>query len=159
MKRFAVLALSALAVAAAGAEAISAHTLLSSGWTYTDGSLCVLGSAAAQHPPAGGYSGASVESYNNYHWLGCSGNRDKPPGHLLVRRQWYKWNGSAWYVCNDSGNVRNATTTWTISHQRTFTTAICGSGWYGTQAYGVVYENVGGWRGGSVWSGAHYLPA
>ena len=144
-------------VLAAGAA--YGHTLLSYGATYQDADLCVLGAAHIQHGSAVVDSGADVTSVNNVRYLGCSGEKAQDPYRIALRRQLYRWESTAWVVCNDSGWIYNASRTSEVHHQRTFQSAICGPRYYGTMGSGWVYQNVGGWSGGGVWSDYHWLPA
>jgi len=141
------------------ATAAYGHTLQSYGTTFTDSDLCVFGSAHIQHGSAVIDSGADVRSVGNWHTLGCSGEKALDPYWIALRRQLYRWDSNAWVVCNDSGWVYNTTRTAQVWHQRTFQSAICGARYYGTMGTGFVYQNVGGWSGGSVWSDYHWLPA
>jgi hypothetical protein len=141
------------------ATAAYGHTLQSYGTTFTDSDLCVFGSAHIQHGSAVIDSGADVRSVGNWHSLGCSGEKAQDPYWIALRRQLYRWDSNAWVVCNDSGWVYNTTRTAQVWHQRTFQSAICGARYYGTMGSGFVYQNVGGWSGGSVWSDYHWLPA
>ncbi len=79
-----------------------------------------------------------------------------PRGWLTDRSVLYKWNGSAWNQCGDSGWYSNGGT------QNRFTPtffwgAACGAAaWYGTWGYG--YQWTGSaWNGGGAWSGYIYL--
>jgi hypothetical protein len=141
------------------ATAAYGHTLQSYGTTFTDSDLCVFGSAHIQHGSAVIDSGADVRSVGNWHSLGCSGEKAQDPYWIALRRQLYRWDSNAWVVCNDSGWIYNTTRTAQVWHQRTFQSAICGARYYGTMGSGFVYQNVGGWSGGSVWSDYHWLPA
>ena len=157
MKRIApVLAGVALVLAVSTA---SAHTLLSYGTTFKDGDLCVFGSSHIQHGSAVIDSGADVMSVSNGPYLGCSGDKAQDPYSIALRRQLYRWETNAWVVCNDSGWVYNTSRTARVYHQRTFQSAICGARYYGTMGSGFVFQNVGGWSGGGVWSDYHWLPA
>jgi hypothetical protein len=153
-----VLAAAALAVVVATGVA-SGHTVQSYGRTYQDSHLCVFGSAHVQHGSAVLDSGADVVSVGNWPYLGCSGEKMQDPYYITLRRQLYRWESNAWLVCNDSGWVYNTSRTAQVYHQRTFSSAICGTRYYGTMGSGFVYQNVGGWSGGGTWSGYHWLPA
>lgn len=157
MKRIALISAAAALVAAGGAA--YGHTLLSYGLTYKDSDLCVFGSAHIQHGSAVIDSGADVMSVSHWPYLGCSGEKAQDPYWIALRRQLYRWEGSSWVVCNDSGWVYNTTRTAQVYHQRTFQSAICGARYYGTLGSGYVYQNIGGWSGGGAWSDYHWLPA
>jgi hypothetical protein len=154
------LVLTAAVVAVAIATGVAyGHTVQSYGTTYKDGSLCVLGSAHIQHGSAPLDSGADVISVGNWPYLGCSGEKFQDPYAITLRRQLYRWETNAWVLCNDSGWVYNTSRTAQVYHQRTFSSVICGARYYGTMGSGWVWQNVGGWRGGGVWSDYHWLPA
>lgn len=83
---------------------------------------------------------------------------DEPPGWLAARQDVYRWDGSAWSVCFSSG--------WTFSDADVEAwgqtsgggPAPCGAGWYGTMAFGAVYDGAA-WQGTDrgVWSGYVWL--
>lgn len=157
MKRIALFAVAVgLAVTAGVAYG---HTLHQYGTTFQDSDLCVRGSAHVQHGSAVIDSGADVQSVGHWPYLGCSGEKAQDPYYIALRRQLYRWEGSSWQVCNDSGWVYNTFRTAQVYHQRTFASAICGPRYYGTMGSGFVFQNVGGWSGGGTWSGYHWLPA
>jgi hypothetical protein len=149
----------AAVVAGATAAAAYAHTVGNQPIVYSDSATCVRGAAWIQHSSSAVIdSAASVNAIGKWPNLGCSGEKLFDPYHMYVRRQLYSWNGSSWVLCNDSGTVYNTSRTWWVAHQRQFGSAICGARYYGTQQTGHVYE-YGVWKGGSVWSGYHWLPS
>jgi hypothetical protein len=156
LKRIGVFA-AAIALVAVTASAY-AHTVQSYGRTFTDSDLCVYGSAHVQHGSAVIDSGADVQSVGNWPTLGCAGEKAQNPYWIALRRQLYRWETDAWVVCNDSGWVYNTVRTAQVWHQRTFQSAICGHRYYGTMGSGFVWQDVGGWSGGGVWSNYHWLP-
>ena len=157
MKRIVLMTSAAALLIASGAA--YAHTLLSYGTTFQDSDLCVLGSAHIQHGGAVIDSGADVTATGQIRYVGCSGEKAQDPYWIALRRQLYRWETNAWVVCNDSGWVYNTSRTARVYHQRTFQSAICGARYYGTMGSGFVFQNVGGWSGGGVWSDYHWLPA
>jgi hypothetical protein len=76
----------------------------------------------------------------------------RPAGSLALRLQTWRWNGSAWGVCVDSGYIYNSSATYGLGAWYTYGSQTpCGDGYYGTMGYGYQYN--GGWKGGAEWSG------
>jgi hypothetical protein len=66
----------------------------------------------------------------------------------------YRWNGSSWQVCANSGWIYNQTARSYISNSRQWTSMPCGGGTYNNLGFSQAFEN-GVWLGGSRWSGNH----
>lgn len=85
---------------------------------------------------------------------------NRQPGWLTSRIQLYFWDGLSWVNCADSGWIYNTTTTWQLSQSWLYRfDPPCGSGYYGTQAFGYYLNSTPSgrvWRGGTVWSGYQY---
>jgi hypothetical protein len=147
-----------------------AHYVYQSGWTYRTSFDCEWTYSEISHGVYhGGYS--KVEGFsaqvnqvppfwtNNY----CGGGFNRPAGYLIDRAVLYRWNGSAWAVCRDTGWVYNSSNVagftiwdeWSVGDWGD--PSPCGAGSY--QTHGASFEYNGGWRGGWLWSGAHWLPA
>jgi hypothetical protein len=140
-----------------GAVAAYAHTVGVDVTTYEGPRQCIKQSAWTQHSSAPLDSAADVRSTDNQpEVFPCGPEKYKPAGHLGVRREAFKWTGSSWALFNNSGWIYNGSSAFQIYHQRQWSSLPQGAGYYGTMGHGNVYDN--GWKGGSVWSGDHYLP-
>jgi hypothetical protein len=87
----------------------------------------------------------------------CGNAFARPAGYLTMKNQIYKWDGYQWTMCVDRAWVYNSTTTSSMQVLNNPGYLLCGPGYYGLQTGDFIYN--GGWYGGSLWSGYHYLPA
>jgi hypothetical protein len=138
-----LLALVAVPVAAA-------HFVYTSG-TYARGPICVNGgSGIAEGPPQ-----VIAEGWTQSYAQGvCLTAKNMPAGHLSLRRQLYRWNGSAWTLCANSGWQANSSPTSYHAISRQWTRMPCGTGWYDHLGEAWAYYN-GQWLGGGRWAGNH----
>ena len=136
-----------------------AHYVYQGGTVATWGSgYCTNARAEVSHGDGRGYRKADNEAkVDNFYWnFKCTDPRVWPSGYMITQADYYKYNGSSWYLCKDAG--------WTYSQDSTGKVVQaareylpCGRGYYGTRAWSYIKDN-GTWNGGSIWSGHHYLP-
>lgn len=147
-----VVLLYAVAVALAAVPAALADFVYTSG-NYVRGPICVNGgSGIAEGPPQ-----VIAEGWTQSWGQGvCLTAKNMPAYHLALRRYLYRWSGSSWYVCADSGWHMNESPTSYKSIWRQWSQMPCGSGWYNN--YGVAYAFYEGqWLGDGRWAGNHYF--
>lgn len=116
-----------------------------------------------------GYGGGNAQSavfaqtYANGY--SCSSAWYRPPNHLITAIQLYKWTGSGYGLCKDSGWYSNTVSAWGWILTWDFgSTAPCGTGLYHNAGFGYQWNN--GWLGGYLTSqpdlvlyGAQFLAA
>ncbi len=97
-------------------------------------------------PNTSGYRAHSqVINYSN------SDQLNAPTGELAAANVQFKWNGSAWAVCRDSGVQYSWFSTWSWWIMTEQGTPPCGYGWYQTRAGGWGWNGIAGqWQGGFV---------
>jgi hypothetical protein len=146
-----------------------AHYVYANVWTrWTNTSNCVRAYAEISHGSDGnGYVKVGTASYKYMSLpspLPCFYIHNRPPGWISAKWVLWKWSGSYWYVCTQSGTRYNTTTTYklTLAHGWAHLSyPPCRAGWYQTVGYGYVYHN-GTWypspAAGKIHSGTHYLP-
>jgi hypothetical protein len=149
------LLLFALVVAGVAAPAASAHLLYTSG-LYTKDPLCVGGTSAIAEGPPQAMADVYTQSVDPLHAI-CLTAKNMPVGYLALKRQIWRWNGSAWKLCAGSGWIYNSSKTSYMQSFRQWKSGMpCGAGWYNNLGYGYAYVN-GIWYGGNRWSGNHYF--
>lgn len=80
----------------------------------------------------------------------------QPAGHIANFSRLWKWNGSSWFVCRDSGWAYTSFVTESLVPTWKWGSAPCGSGYYGNHAFGAHYR-YGQWLvSGPTWSGYLY---
>lgn len=79
-----------------------------------------------------------------------------PAGWLANATVVYRWNGSAWSNCRDSGFYYSSGAWATLNVTWNFLTPPCGDGFYATNNYGFAWDG-GGWRGSPSGIFAGYL--
>jgi hypothetical protein len=130
----------------------AAHFVYTSG-NYVRGPICVSGgSGIAEGPPqviAEGWTQAFGQGV-------CLTAKNVPAYHLALRRHLYRWNGSSWALCANSGWVYNTSPTSYKSIWRQWAQMPCGGGWYDHLGESWAYYN-GQWLGGARWAGNHYF--
>lgn len=102
----------------------------------------------------GGYSRSTI-----YSQLPRGTFWNRPPGYIYNQIILFKWNGSGWGSCRDSGGYTNQVTTYGFFLTWNFgSNPPCGVGYYGTAANAYVWDG-GRWRGqgGGLWSGYLHL--
>jgi hypothetical protein len=148
--------LAALMSAVLVAQPASAHAPSTTKMVYMGGSLCVINKSqiTANHT-TGELSASASTSFRVYSGGNCSTIDVLPPGHIAVRYDLQKWNGSAWESCRSTGWVLNSGA-W--NYEVTVSTphgpAPCGRGHYRTQGSSLVW-NGSAWVGGSAESPSH----
>jgi hypothetical protein len=93
---------------------------------------------------------------------GCAAGVNLPYGWAAVRVDLWKWNGSAWGICNRSNWTYGATGSdqWGLTGPSVIFpysgSQGCGQGWYGTMARACVWDG-SKWHCGSAWSGYEFV--
>ncbi|WP_448601162.1 hypothetical protein [Thermoflexus hugenholtzii] len=141
---------------------VYAHVVYQQGWVYWSQDDCVFGRSEISHGNYGkGYVRVDTQAYRGTStpsgYYPCSTYMNRPPGFMAQKVVLYKWTGSQWAVCWETPWLYNPIETWWIMFDTHFMNVPCGSGYYAN--YGAHFEYNGGWHGGWIWSGAHYLPA
>ncbi|MBI4310174.1 MAG: hypothetical protein HY681_00205 [Chloroflexi bacterium] len=99
----------------------------------------------------------SVEAYSQFSGQNCAVFFTRPANYLKLKNEWYFWYNDHWAVCSYTDWMYNPTSMWAMTYYYDFgASPECGATDYATNGEG--YEYDGGWHGGSVWSGSHYLP-
>jgi hypothetical protein len=134
-----------------------------SGYTDSTGPQCAYNWSHIYRPAfsSTAYASGGVRSLvadnGSYCPIGVWSSR--PPGYLAVRLVVWKYNSGREFVCKSTGYTYNpgsaSRLSRTTSMGKRYNTA-CGPGYYGTVAYGYVF-NDGRWQGGYIWSGWKYL--
>ncbi|MCW8384640.1 hypothetical protein [Streptomyces justiciae] len=142
----------------------SAHYVYEGGWTYRTQYDCTANRVETSHGKYNeGFSRSEVAAWEE-NWLGfqCTFPSSRPAGYIRTRIEFYKWNSSkkVWQLCwKNKGwwkNTRNAQQIDVGVRYKNGGRGLCGAGWYGTTAHGHQYN--GGWHGGAMFSGSHWLP-
>lgn len=140
-----------------------AHATGNSGYTDSVGPQCVYNWSHIYRPwySRAAYASGGVRSLvaNNGSYCPIGVWRSRPPGYLAVKLSVWKYNSGNQFVCRSTGYAYNTSNTSRLSRKKfmgkRYDTA-CGRGYYGTVAYGYVF-NDGQWQGGYLWSGWKYL--
>jgi hypothetical protein len=142
----------AVAVALVAVPVAAAHFVYTSG-NYVRGPICVNGgSGIAEGPPQ-----VIAEGWTQSFGQGvCLTAKNMPAYHLSLRRQLYRWNGSGWILCANSGWQANESPTSYRSISRQWSQMPCGGGWYDHLGEAYAFHN-GQWLGGGRWAGNHYF--
>lgn len=86
----------------------------------------------------------------------CNWNMYQNAGNLAHYSKLWKWNGSTWVVCQESGWNYSTSMKDRMLQRFAYGVQPCGVGYYGNEAWGAQYAN--GWKvGTSVWSGYIYV--
>lgn len=148
----------AMALVWTTAGAASAHYIYDSGITYASSNDCAYGYSETSHGTGGGYSKSYILAEYHFSSADCAVYWKRPVGYLAVAFDLYKWTGSSWALCRYTNWYYNSTdTSQFILYAYYGSSPPCGNGYYAT--YGGNFEYNGGWHGGWLWSGYHYLPA
>ncbi|MFJ5546395.1 hypothetical protein [Streptomyces sp. NPDC093225] len=159
-----VAALAALTLLATSTAA-QAHYVYEKELTYyedpelSETPVCTEGRSEVSHGNGGGFSKSTVYSHTKDfdHLIRCGWDRYVPAGWIGSLETIWKWTGTEWAVCFDTGWRFNTATQWKTDFSR-YWNVPCGPGFYGVTANGYVWdEEWDEWRGGSVWSGYHEL--
>lgn len=146
------------------ASPASAHYIYNAAHVYVTGdSICTWARAEISHNTTNEYGGYVKSSVALDHALqtplgtySCKSERDALPGYLATAYDYYKWNGSAWYVCRYTNFYYNSTRTHKYEIYTRWSSPPCGRGYYGNMTYSYV-KTGGAWYGGDIWSGDHYI--
>ncbi|MGI5485045.1 hypothetical protein [Streptomyces lavendofoliae] len=145
------------------ASPASAHYVYQGGWTYRTDYDCTAQRSEISHGRYGdGYSKSDVAAWERTPISQCTYPSWRPGGYIRTKAELWKWlpAQNRWSKCYQTGWFYNTKTKQQISLQVTYKGGVkggkCGPGYYGTVAYG--HQNNGGWHGGAIWSGYHYLP-
>jgi hypothetical protein len=154
----------------------SAHYVYQNGftWANSNSSRCTWEYGESSHGQTGhGYMKGYVQGWQSYFngstIYNCAQAKSAGynshwylPTHNLRQTDFYfkyKGSGNGWSLCELTGHwVYNAKPSYglTVAGEMKGDLA-CGSGYYGTLAYGQAYYN-GNWQGGTKFSGGHFLP-
>lgn len=121
------------------------------GIAYNDGGDCNKVRAITEN--INGYMRSGAHIYTAYP---CWSPYTLPPGYIATLSLLYRWNGSAWGECRNSGWNYNGGYTSQFTPTFFWNATPCGSGYYGSVGYG--YHWNGSWKGGAFWSGYLYAP-
>jgi len=130
---------------------------LNYGYTYsTPTNDCTYNTAGAGRGAGGGSALSQVYAYEHSFSTGsCGAAWNRPPGSLAALIQFYRWSGSSWSLCRDSGWYYNNVSTWGWEVSWAFgSTPPCGAGYYHTAGFGSQFNGFS-WRGG--YRAADYL--
>lgn len=154
--RLGVLTSLAVGLAMALPQTAAAHYVYQSGWLYYSGSDCSYGYSEVSHGTGNGYSKSRITVSNNSGASGssCSGNFYRPAGYIRIRQIFMAQLAPGWGYCRDTGNLYNTYNTYVMEVARTHN-GKCGTTNYQTQS--IMHELNGSWKGGSLWSGNHWL--
>ncbi|MER7458908.1 hypothetical protein [Micromonospora sp. NPDC126480] len=140
-----------VALAAPPASAYTSDDL----YLFRSSNDCLWGQAVVDWKGTAGIASDVANVSSSWAWyppMYCAWLYDRPAGWLATSIQNWKWNGSSWYLCRDSGFLYNRSQS--ASNSYTWKLGIaCGTGWSGTMGQVFVWRD-NSWQGGSVWSGA-----
>jgi hypothetical protein len=146
----------ALASAGLIAQPASAHAPSTTKMVYTGGSLCVINTSrlTANHT-TGELTAFASTSFRVYSGGTCETIDVKPPGHIAVRYDLQRWNGSAWETCRSTGWMYNSGAwNYEVSVSNSHGASPCGRGYYKTRGTSLVWDG-SAWQGGSAESPYH----
>lgn len=159
---FAAFSFAAFVLTLISSSEAEAHTVYNRGNVYASSTNCTWSRADKSHGTGGGqhyaFTRSTYAQFTPWGDLHCGRNWDRPPGYIAVKYNNLKWNGSRWQLCTYTRWIYNPVTR--HYHQTRVNSGAsppCGRGYYGTMAFSSVYN--GGWYGGRMWSGYHFLPA
>jgi hypothetical protein len=153
-RRILVVLAAVVALGVASAAPASAWTWTYGTTVYNNGNLCVQGDAGIDHKGAT-FSGNLAYAHTFAKGSGCSAGLSNM--YAASRLDVLKWNGSAWYICRQTGWTYSYTgvNQWGPYGPETVYdyggVASCGVGWYATRAYALVWDGAV-YRGGTVWA-------
>ena len=132
-----------------------AHYVYSTGFPYYTAEDCVWGYSETSHGNGNGYSKSEMQSK----FIGgagsyCANPFNRPAGYMRVRQIFQMQLAPGWGFCRDTGQLYNTSSTWVFTVARTHGSK-CGSYNYRTESQ--VYMLNGSWKGGPIYSPAHWL--
>lgn len=156
-------ALAAVGSVLLSAGPASAHVVYEGGWTYRTNYDCTANRVETSHGKyKEGFSRSEVAAWEDLLGAQCLFPSYRPRGYIRTCIEFHKWNSSKkrWELCwKNKGwwkNTRNAQQIDVGVRYKNKGMGLCGAGWYGTTAHGHQYN--GGWHGGALFSGSHWLP-
>jgi hypothetical protein len=146
-----------------------AHYVYDGGFVWQNGTgKCLHVTSEISHGNGGGYAKVKVHAVRETKFIGgdivvpeedCSEDWPQIARYLAARPKLWKWTNQGWALCKRGSWTFNSTTTATLVKDRYYgTTTPCANGWYGTDGGGYINFN-GGWVGGWMWAGCHWLPS
>jgi hypothetical protein len=145
---------SALTVLGLQPQSASAHYVYASGTMWQDSYECVNGRSEVSHGNGNGYSRSDIRAYVTAQGIHCRDQFYRPPGYLRVRQIFLAQLAPGWAYCRDTGNIYNTGNNSYLIVGRTHS-GKCGTTNYQTES--VMHELNGSWKGGTMWSGLHWL--
>lgn len=147
--------LAVLSFTATVTQNVSAHYVYQAGdiyWTSSDD--CVYGYSEVSHGSGNGYSKSRMDVSRQSGGVACYFPFARPAGYLRIRQIFLAQLAPGWAYCRDTGNLYNSSNTNSMTVARTHS-GKCGTTTYQTQS--IMHELNGSWKGGSLWSGGHWL--
>jgi hypothetical protein len=137
------------------AQNASAHYVYKSGYMWQDSWECVWGRSEVSHGNGNGYSRSDIQvKVDGDNGTACAASFYRPAGYIRVRQIFMAQLAPGWGYCRDTGNLYNSSNNWVMTVTRTHG-GKCGSTNYQTQS--IMHELNGSWKGGTLWSGSHWL--
>lgn len=141
----------------------SAHSQVDSGWVYVSDGPCTWARTEVSHGNGYGRTKASVAQdfmlstpFGDY---ACQSHATQGIRRMATRYIYYKWVGTRWSACRDSGWYYNTKRTHKFEISTTFVRVPCGAGYYATNA-GSYSANGNSWdNGGWLFSPYHHFSA
>lgn len=163
MKKTFVLSLLVSALLLGPAVPATADTVYEHADVYASTAECTEARDEVSHGSGGGYIKVDTMSVAVFSTIAggnmyCYSQFDRPAGYIATAMSFWKWTGAEWAVCTSMADYYyNPTKTWiTTLDWNNGTQPPCGNGYYGTMGdHYVLNED---WKGGSLWSGYHWLP-
>jgi hypothetical protein len=129
------------------------------GYTYsTPMNDCTFNIAGAGTGSGGGSARTAVFAFeHNFSSGSCASTWNRPPGYIISDIQFYRWNGSGWSLCKDSGWSYSNVSTWGWELTWGFgPKPPCPPGFYHTAGFGYQFNGFT-WRGGYLQSDYLYI--
>jgi hypothetical protein len=133
----------------------SAHYVYQSGYMYQDSWECVWGRSEVSHGTGNGFSRSDIQvEVDGPNGADCVDTLYRPVNYIRVRQIYLAQLTPGWAYCRDTGNLYNTTNTFLMTVKRTHS-GKCGTTNYQTES--IMHELNGSWKGGTIWSGTHWL--
>jgi hypothetical protein len=132
---------------------------MSSGYTHsTPMNDCTYNASGAGVGLGGGFALTNVYAYeHSFSGGSCAAPWNRPVGSLASDIQFYRWSGSGWSLCRDSGWYYSNVSTWAWELGWSFGSSTpCGAGYYHTAGFGYQFNGFD-WRGGYIATDYLYL--
>lgn len=132
-----------------------AHYVYSTGFPYYTSEDCVWGYSETSHGNGNGYSKSEMQSkFRGATGTNCAAPFNRPAGYMKVRQIFQMQLAPGWGYCRDTGWIYTTSNTWALTVARTHSSK-CGSYNYRTESQ--MYMLNGSWKGGPLFSPAHWL--